>query len=399
VKFKGKIAPGLLMLLMVFILGIGLFGFSCVRGLSPIGWSGGTVVNDTLYIGSIGGQLVAVNLNDNSVLPAQKLTPTAQTGLFGCSATGGCGGGSSRVPIYGTPVVSDNLVYIAGYNGKVYSYRTDNLAQRWIFPREGYLPPIVGSMVYSQGKLYFGTSDGKVEGKKVQGTVFVLDADTGDRLATFETGDRVWGTPAVVGNTVYIGSFDKNLYALDADTLALKWKYTTEGSIISTPLVQNGIVYFGSFDRNLYAVDASSGALKWKFTGKNWFWAQPEIVDSTIYAGCLDGLVYVINADTGAEIKTYDISQEFKDSKVSKSPLSAQPVLVGNEVVFASSKGAIFAINTDTKQIRLIVKTNTDIHGPLTAYNGMIYFQTQNLKLEQVNAANGAVSEISISSG
>jgi outer membrane protein assembly factor BamB len=390
VNLKGKIAPGLLALLAVFILAIGLFGFSCVRGLSPIGWSGGTVANDTLYVGSIGGQLVAVNLNDNSVLPAQKLTPQSQPGLFGCSAAGGgCGGGSSRVPIYGTPVISDNLVYIAGYNGKVYAYRMDNLAQRWIYPREGYIPPIVGGMVLSQGKLYFGCSDGKVEGKKVKGVVFALDAETGDRLATFETDDRIWGTPAIDGSTLYIGSFDKNLYALNTGDLSLKWKYTTEGSIISTPLVYNGLVYFGSFDRNLYAVNASDGTLKWKFTGEKWFWARPVIVDSTIYAGCLDDFVYVLRADTGVKITEFDLGK----------PVPSQPAVIGSNIYFANSKGKIFSIDTGTNSISTLAETDTDVNGPLTAYNGMIYFQTQDLKLEQVNATSGAIAEISLSSG
>jgi outer membrane protein assembly factor BamB len=344
-----------------------------------------------LYVGSIEGRLMAINLSDESRQWAETLKTTAQTGFLGCapSAGGGCGGGSSRVPIYGTPVVSDNLVYIAGYNGKIYAYRTDNLAQRWIYPREGNLPPVVGGMVLSQGKLYFGCSNGKVEGKKVKGIIYALDADTGDKLASFETDDRVWGTPAVDGNTVYIGSIDKNLYALDTDTLKLKWKYTTEGSIISTPLIYNGLVYFGSFDRNLYAVDASNGTLKWKFMGKNWFWARPEIINSTIYAGCLDGFVYALKADTGVKVTEFDLGK----------PVSSQPVVIDSSIFFANRKGTIFSINTTTNTLSTLVEIkNVEIHGPLTAYNGMIYFQTQKMELQRINAASGAVTIISLKS-
>jgi outer membrane protein assembly factor BamB len=400
VKLKRKRAAGLLGLLAIIIIIVGLLSSSCVSGLSPIGWSGGIVENDTLYIGSVEGRLAAINMIDESRQWAETLKQTAQTGMFGCSAlTGGCGGGSNTVAIYGTPVVSDNLVYIAGYNGKVYAYRADNLAQRWIYPREGNIPPVVGGMVLSQGKLYFGCSDGKVEGKKVKGMIFVLDAETGDKLATFETGDRVWGTPAVDGNTVYIGSFDKNLYALDKDTLAVKWQYTTEGSIISTPLIYNGLVYFGSFDRNLYAVNAANGALKWKYMGQNWFWTRPEIINSTIYAGCLDGLIYILQADTGKEIKIYDISQEFKESKVKKSPLSSQPVVIDNSIIFANSKGVIVSVDTGNNSIhKIAVLDNASVYGPLTAYNGMIYLQTQKAELQRINAASGAVTSISLKS-
>ncbi|GAI09627.1 unnamed protein product, partial [marine sediment metagenome] len=94
--------------------------------------------------------------------------------------------------------VTAGLVYVAGYNGKVYAINTDSGAVRWVYPREGELQPIVGGAVAILDKVYFGGSDG---------IVYALDAATGDRQWKFETGDKIWSTPSVSGDTLYIGSF------------------------------------------------------------------------------------------------------------------------------------------------------------------------------------------------
>ena len=370
---KNSKTVGLVAILIAIILAIGLFSLSCVSGLTAIGWSGGTVADGVLYVGSNEGRLVAINLADESRQQSELLKGVTQSGLFGCSAGLGCGTGTSRVPIYGTPVVSGDLVYIAGYNGKIYAYKTENLnVQRWVYPREGNLNPFVGGIAIAQDKLFIGCADG---------VVLALDAQTGDKLAEYKAGDKIWGTPAADGDTLYIGSFDKNLYALNIADLSLKWKHTTEGSIIATPLVRDGIVYFGSFDRSLYAVNAADGSLKWKFTGQNWFWAQPVVVDDTVYAGCMDGFVYALKADTGAKITDFDLG----------SPLASQPVVVDNYVVFASSKGIIFKIDSSSREITQIAAfKDATINGPLTAYQGIVYIHLQAGVLERINVSTGA---------
>jgi outer membrane protein assembly factor BamB len=370
-KFN-KMKIGLITLLAVIILTIGLIGLSCVSGIAPIGWSGGTVANGVLYVGSNEGRLTAINLTDDSRQWAEALKAQAQGGLFGCSSALSCGGGTSSVQIYGTPVVSDNLVYIAGYNGKIYAYNTSNLATRWVFPRDSYLEPFVGGIVVAQGKLFIGCSDGKI---------YAMDALTGDKLGEYKTGDKIWGTGAADENTLYIGSFDKNLYALNIADMSLKWKYTTQGSVISTPLINNGIVYFGSFDKNLYAVNTADGTLKWKFTGQKWFWAQPQIVNGTMYAGSLDSYVYVLNADTGVKIADFNLG----------SAVASTPVVSGNYIVFASHNGLVFKIDLNTREIKQIANVKLNVDGPLTANEGIIYVHPQTIILERINIDTGAV--------
>jgi len=281
---------GLLAAMVIVIAGATL---GCVGGLTPIGWSGGRVADGSLFVGSNQGRLVAINLTDDSRLWAEHLT-SASSGGLGClpSMGGGCGG-STSVAIYGTPVVANGLVYIAGYNGKIYAYNEDNLATRWVYPREGNLDPFAGGLVTDGTNLYIGGADGNV---------YALDALTGDWLWEYPTGDKIWATPTISDGVVYIGSFDKSLYAIDAAAGTLKWSYPTEGTVVTTPLVADGVVYFGSFDRYLYAVNTADGSLKWRFQSQNWFWASPRLYNGVLYAGCLDNYVYVLDPASGEEL-------------------------------------------------------------------------------------------------
>jgi outer membrane protein assembly factor BamB len=367
--------------LLALVIAVGLVAFGCVSGLAAVGWSGGTIDDGILYVGSQQGRLVAVNLADDSRVFSEVLIPISQPGLFGCSASsgglGGCAGGAATVPIYGTPVVSGNLSYIAAYNGKVYaySYSNNNLATRWVYPREGNLSSIVGGVAVAQGKVFFGCTDGKV---------YALDAEVGDYLwESATTGDKIWGTPAVDGDILYIGSFDKKLYALNIADGTIKWEYATEGSIISTPLIYQDTVIIGSFDRNLYALNASNGTPKWTvpFGGKNWFWAQPLIINDVLYVGCLDHFVYVINPATGVKITELDL----------KNPLASTPVVVGNSVVFVNRKGVVYSVGIGTYEVKELIDLKKTVNGPLAAYGDIVYIHTQENVLERINAVTGAL--------
>ncbi len=379
---KFKIA-GMITLLMAAVLALAIFGFSCVSGMAAIGWSGGAVSNGVLYVGSMEGRLTAINLAEQSRQWAEPLKVAAQGGLFSCTSMLSCGGGTSKVPIYGTPVVSDNLVYIAGYNGKIYAYNTTNLASRWIFPRDGFFASFVGGMVIDQNKLYIGCSDG---------WVYSFDATTGDLLNEYQTGDKIWGTPTIADGTLYIGSFDKNLYALNAADLTIKWKFPTEGSIIAKPLVKDGVVYIGSFDKKLYAINTADGTIKWTFDqAGSWFWTQPVIVNDTLYAGCLDGFIYVLKAATGEEVASpFEV----------KSPVASQPVATGNYVIFATQNGVIFRIDTADQSIKQLAALTGTIDGPLMVYDGIIYFQTQDIAVQRVDVNTGELKlSLSLLSG
>ena len=385
--FKGnrillrRILPLLAILLSMAVILSGCYG----RG-QPKGWSGATVASDSIFVGSLEGRLVGLNKADGSLL----WHDNEDAGVLGEEG--------SKVAIYGTPAVAGDLVYVAGYNGKVYAFVADDGAKDEVYPPESELEPIVGGVVASQGNIYFGCSDGKV---------YALDAaelrlnwrfePTEWESVGFESGEKprkIWSTPTIEGETLYVTSFDKKLYAINTSDGSLKWVFDEVGGVIvTTPLVYDNTVYIGSFDRYVWAVDATNGGKKWqsKVEGGKWFWAKAVAHDNVIYAPNLDGKVYILSAEDGSEVASaVDLG----------SPISSDPVVVGDKVIIATEEGTVYSLDTMnhqydepffdvTKELGDVPeRIDRKIYAPLSADNGVVYIRAQTPSADALYAVN-----------
>jgi hypothetical protein len=73
-------------------------------------------------------------------------------------------------------------------------------------------------------------------------------------LWSYQTGNYVGSSPAVVNGTLYFNSADGNFYALNASTGALLWSYPTGDQLGTSPAVVNGVVYVTAGDTAIYAL-------------------------------------------------------------------------------------------------------------------------------------------------
>jgi eukaryotic-like serine/threonine-protein kinase len=69
----------------------------------------------------------------------------------------------------------------------------------------------------------------------------------------FPTGSAASSMHAFAGDTVYVGSDDRNLYALDAATGEERWRLDL-GARLTTPLVDCGVLYVGTYGGALVEV-------------------------------------------------------------------------------------------------------------------------------------------------
>ena len=106
--------------------------------------------------------------------------------------------------------------------------------------------------------------------------------DDGTELWRFEVGDRVESSPAVVGNTLYVGSDDTHLYAVAANSGGVEWRGQTGGQIKSSPAVGDDAVYVGSQDGFLYAFERGSGSERWRFDTGGAVESSPTLHDGTV---------------------------------------------------------------------------------------------------------------------
>lgn len=132
-------------------------------------------------------------------------------------------------------------------------------------------------------------------------------------------------SPAVAGNTVYIGNNKGSLYALDVATGRVRWRYHVAAALMSNPLLWNGLVIagegnqqwvwgnayhkiiVGTKDNALLAVDAASGRLRWKLKLAGTGMPTGAIVGGTLLQHNGAGLLSLVDPDNGSVRYTLDL--------------------------------------------------------------------------------------------
>jgi len=166
--------------------------------------------------------------------------------------------------------------------------------------------------------------------------------------------------------TVYIGSYDHNLYAINPNG-SIKWSYKTGGAIYSSPAIgTDGTIYVGSNDREFYAINPN-GTLKWAFYDSytvGMIESSPTIgVDGTIYVGGNEGNLYAFNPDG---------SWKWAFNAGFMMPPSS-PALGADGTIYFGAGNSVYAVNPDGSQ-KWLLNTGSYIgNSPAVGTDGTIY--------------------------
>ncbi len=227
----------------------------------------------------------------------------------------------------------------------------------------------------------------------------------------FPTGDRVMSSPVFKDNVIYFGGDDGNVYAVDAQTGRQIWKRTTNGPVPATPAIADGTLYTGSYDGKLYALNAQTGALKWKFTTEGerrfeakgihgWqpknqtiadpfdvFLSSPVVANGVVYFGSGDGNLYALDSQSG------DLRWKFKTGDV----VHASPALADGVLFFGSWDSYFYALDAATGKEKWRFHGGEDplIHNQVgfqsspTVANGVVYTGCRDSNLYALDAITG----------
>ncbi len=121
------------------------------------------------------------------------------------------------------------------------------------------------------------------------------------QLWTFDAGDSIESSAAIVGRTVFVGTQKGELISLNLDNGAVYWKFNT-GSPIgeSSPAFGGGTVYIGDLAGWFNAINAADGKKLWAFKANSEIKSSPVVVGDRVLIGSYDQYLYCLSTRTGA---------------------------------------------------------------------------------------------------
>jgi outer membrane protein assembly factor BamB len=164
--------------------------------------------------------------------------------------------------------------------------------------------------------------------------ILAIKAQTGDRIWQFRPESGFPEPPAILNNTIYVGTWGK-FYSIDASAGVENWSIEIGDWGPTAPVATENAVYFGS--DSLQAVSPKNGDLIWK-TGPDTFSDQVSLAYGKVFVSMkgesalsVDRL-FAFDAETGEESwmfkPEYDISY------------SSAATAVADETVITCSNGS-----------------------------------------------------------
>lgn len=214
----------------------------------------------------------------------------------------------------------------------------------------------------------------------------------------YKTGGRIYASPIIKGDTIFIGSLDSSFYALDAKTGLKYWEYKLLNEVRSTAAISKSLILLES-GNVLYALNFE-GKLIWKtvlFTNnlKNeidpWdlFHSSPIINNENVYIGTENGLVLGFTVKDGKEI--------FRCQTKNKEIIRTTPVISENSIFFGDWSGVMYAYSLnsaeelwqyDTKK-DTIYRWKNAIQTTPVIFENSIYFAGRSSRLYSINIETG----------
>ena len=414
---------------------------ACARLSAPEGWSSGAISGDVLYIGTMEGDVRALDLDSGAAIWKFQLKGAA---------------------VYGTPAIAGDRLFVSDYDGHLYGFdlqvweagstgadgalviqvpesttafrvkaksgrRVGQLTVRFAddgtvevdaddldlvvklreSPRPGGSPmlvvteptsdePVSGVAISIDGlargtwtkRVGAGThivggpaiSNNLVLVGSSDGNLYAFDPDDSSRDWKFATGAELWSTPVVSDGVAYFGSLDHNVYAVRVDDGTELWRFPAKGAVTAAPLIVGGVVYVGSFDSVFYALDAKTGQDVWRFEdASKWFWGGAVAAEDAVVAPSLDGNLYVLDVRTGLLDWSYDTG----------GPIIGSPAIVGGMVAIPSKDHGVFLIRLRDAEFQDQCVLDGKLRASLTSKDGFIYLAAndRSIRALRVNSA------------
>lgn len=252
------------------------------------------------------------------------------------------------------------------------------------------------------GIIYFGSMDGKVvavnPSARSQGLNFPSEGEWSHSIATpapsgslcgptcapSAPGVKIYGTPSVGNDLVYVGTYNGKIIALNAVTGALRWVYPREGyqtigAVVGNIIADDDTIYISSSNGKVYALDTVTGDWKWEFETESKIWTSPTVSDGVLYVSNYDRKLYALSSQDG------DLLWETELSAV----VASSPVVYGADIFLGTFDRYLYAISKASGEIKWKFEGENWFWATPLVKDGVIYASCLDHKLYALESRTG----------
>ncbi|QLE02457.1 PQQ-binding-like beta-propeller repeat protein [Galbibacter sp. BG1] len=203
----------------------------------------------------------------------------------------------------GAPVYDNDKIYFGVHSGEDEFYCLDAQTGEVIWKQD--VGWVWGSPNVSDGIVYISGIDGNVQ---------ALDANNGQIIWRHRLDRSICSEPAVEGDQVFFGSWDHYLYGMNKKTGNINWKFHLSGGTDSgVQIVKDGKIYLPIGGPRFRCLNAKTGEVLWEFTEpKTNFNVTPAYHNGKVYCSnwygiglggiCTVSNLYCLDAETGEKV-------------------------------------------------------------------------------------------------
>ena len=210
-------------------------------------------------------------------------------------------------PISATPAVSGQIVVAAAKDGVISAFDTDSGKSLWSF-QTGL--KILSSPVIDQSVVYFGSHDLNLYALRLKDGRVLWQ----HRIDDYKYGG-LYASPSVDSEHVYMGAKSGEFRAISRKTGEDQWVAILGSSIYGPAVIIDDTLYVGSYDRNVYAVKKATGEILWKTQLDDWPMGY-TVQNGKVYATSRSGFLYIIDADKGGIAQSLDLGNRLRHGLV-----------------------------------------------------------------------------------
>ena len=307
--------------------------------------SSAVVSDGTVYIGSLDGDLYALDLGSGTekwryrAADEIKSSPSVFDGLvyFGDEsgafhAVDATTGVKKWVFEAGAGIVSsanfaDGHVLFGSYDNHLYSLVASDGSLAWRLETEGY--------VHATPAVLERSGEAAVVSAGCDGILRIVGVRSGEQIGQVALGGYVASSPAILGTRAYLGTFENQVLAVDLAAGKILWTYEpTDRSFpfYSSAAIRSDVVVVGGRDKRVHALHPQTGESLWTFPAGSRVDASPVIAGDRAYVGTLGGAIYALDLSSGRPVWQFETG----------SGIVASPSIVSGRLLIGTSDGTLY---------------------------------------------------------